>query len=86
MVLDRVLTKALPADAEWGSLDDIALRSSSFSEAQATLQAVAASAREAGLEIDSDRSKIIATSKLATEFYGRTLSLDGVHVMRVTLG
>ena len=86
MVLDHVLTNALPADAEWGRLDDIALSSSSFTEAQATLQAVAASAREAGLAIDTDRTKVIVTGKLATEFADSTISLDGVHMKRLNLG
>jgi hypothetical protein len=63
--------------------DDIALLSPSFEQAETMLSAVALHGRDAGLEINLDKTNVLVVGDLATEFPARTLSLDGRPIERV---
>ena len=63
--------------------DDITLVAQTFALAARMLNAIAASGREAGLEINVDKTKVFVLGDLAIAQPSETLSLDGVPIERV---
>ena len=64
-------------------VDDIALFSTSFEQADSMLTSVSAAAREAGLGINFAKTEVLVVGDLARAEPTRTLSLDGVQLNRV---
>ena len=63
--------------------DDITLVANTFAHAARMLHAIAASGREAGLEINVEKTKVLVLGDLAVAHPTETLSLDGVPIERV---